>query len=88
MHAVQDKIACLLEWCATNGVRIDPRLVIREHDDAGISVFSLGEYIPSPTTRELLQVMDHSYQRYSGVPFLFIYSKTQLSRFPNQLYCQ
>jgi hypothetical protein len=48
-----DRVKCLLEWCSTVNVRIDPRLEIKENYDAGISVFSRSEYISNPTTREL-----------------------------------
>ena len=52
MHENQDKVVCLLEWCLTQGIRIDPRLEIKENGEAGISVFSRGGYISSPTTGE------------------------------------
>ena|SRR5882762_3454148 len=46
------KVKCLLEWCTSVGIRIDPRLEIKENSDTGISVFSRGEYISNPTTRK------------------------------------
>jgi len=52
MHENQDKVVCLLEWYLTQGIRIDPRLEIKENGEAGISVFSRGGYISSPTTGE------------------------------------
>lgn len=52
MQENPDKVACLLDWCFTQGIRIDPRLEIKENGEAGISVFSRGGYISSTTTGE------------------------------------
>jgi hypothetical protein len=52
MQVGSDRIICLLKWCTAHGVRVDPRLEIREGDKTGITVFSREEYIPTQTTCE------------------------------------
>lgn len=47
---VHMEIARLREWCITRGIRIDPRLEIRESDGGGICVFTRAEAITAPGT--------------------------------------
>lgn len=52
MECSPDKIACLLAWCSTHGIHMDPRLEIVEKGETGISVFSRDAQIRDPAVRK------------------------------------